>query len=125
MSIYVHERAKHDYKMSKKKRTFSLVYQILQANEHFCFSDGIRITKVAVQCVDDDPRKRPTMKEVVRQLKALSIDQNIGILLVLVIQLKQGWVKKLVGEYLFLTLLNSPIYEFLSTTKSRLWEQTL
>ncbi|KAI8539574.1 hypothetical protein RHMOL_Rhmol09G0193100 [Rhododendron molle] len=51
----------------------SLVDKSLENDEHFDAGDGIEITKLAMRCVDEYPKQRPTMKEVVRCLRELDV----------------------------------------------------
>ncbi|CAM8946103.1 unnamed protein product [Rhodiola kirilowii] len=55
---------------------FSLVHKSLEAEPLFSMVDGVLLTKLAMQCVDYNPLKRPTMKQVVGRLRKLSIIQN-------------------------------------------------
>ncbi|XP_031379327.1 uncharacterized protein LOC116194617 [Punica granatum] len=57
---------------------FSLVHKRLQADPIFECSDGVKLTKLAMQCVDFDPQKRPTMRRVVNSLKKLHIVEYNG-----------------------------------------------
>ncbi|GKU96438.1 hypothetical protein SLEP1_g9674 [Rubroshorea leprosula] len=55
------------------KTKFSIVHESLKGDPGFCASDGVAITKLAMQCVEEDKYDRPTMKQVVKQLLNLSI----------------------------------------------------
>ncbi|KAK3012913.1 hypothetical protein RJ639_008327 [Escallonia herrerae] len=51
----------------------SLVHGSLEADPLYIKTDGAKITKLAIQCVEDDPKDRPTIKQVVRSLMKLQI----------------------------------------------------
>ncbi|XP_031378688.1 uncharacterized protein LOC116194106 isoform X2 [Punica granatum] len=55
---------------------FSLVHQSLQVDPLFKRGDGVKLTKLAMQCVNFDPHKRPTMRRVVSSLKKMHIVEN-------------------------------------------------
>lgn len=48
----------------------SLVHQSLEAGP---FSDGLKVTKLAMPCVECNLQKRPTMKQVVKHLLSLCV----------------------------------------------------
>ncbi|CAK9171075.1 unnamed protein product [Ilex paraguariensis] len=54
----------------------SLVHHSLEADPDFVSSDGPRITQIAMQCVEYDPSRRPTMKQVVSYLLNLAVVQD-------------------------------------------------
>ncbi|WMV12735.1 hypothetical protein MTR67_006120 [Solanum verrucosum] len=56
----------------------SLVHQILVGDPGFDLLDGAAITKLAKQCVEEQPKKRPNMKEVVARLEGLRAVQEHG-----------------------------------------------
>lgn len=82
---FVYELAINEYNSENKS---SLVHQSLEDTPCFHSSDGIKITKLALRCVDYNPQKRPTMKEVVECFQqlyiashhadALGINQTVG-----------------------------------------------
>ncbi|KAK2973208.1 hypothetical protein RJ640_024495 [Escallonia rubra] len=51
----------------------SLVHRSLQADPDFCSSDGHRMIKLALRCVEYHPQKRPKMKNVVKYLGKLNV----------------------------------------------------
>ncbi|KAL9683618.1 hypothetical protein QQ045_015442 [Rhodiola kirilowii] len=55
---------------------YSLVHTGFEAESFFCMTDGVILTKLAMKCLDYNPMKRPTMKQVVGILSKLSIIQN-------------------------------------------------
>ncbi|KAL9680891.1 hypothetical protein QQ045_012671 [Rhodiola kirilowii] len=55
---------------------FSLVHKSLEEDAFFSITDGVTITKLAMQCVHYNPLKRPTMKQVSGRMRKLSIIQN-------------------------------------------------
>lgn len=60
----------------KKRKPKSLVHKSFEMDPYFDADDGIKITKLAMDCIGDDPKKRPTMKKVVcclRELNAVSV----------------------------------------------------
>lgn len=67
---FVYELA-HD--KLKSELSSSLVHQSLEEEHFFNPMDGILLTKLAMQCVDHDPQKRPSMKQVVKSLRELCI----------------------------------------------------
>ncbi|KAE9451225.1 hypothetical protein C3L33_16862, partial [Rhododendron williamsianum] len=50
----------------------SLVDKSLESDEYFDAGDGVEITELAMRCVEENPERRPTMKEVVRCLRDLN-----------------------------------------------------
>lgn len=56
----------------------SLVHQSLEGDPGFDLRDGARITELAVQCLEEQPKKRPNMKKVVESLEALSVVKEHG-----------------------------------------------
>lgn len=50
----------------------SLVDKSLESDEYFDAGDGVEITELAMRCVEENPERRPTMKEVVRFLRELN-----------------------------------------------------
>lgn len=60
---------------------FSLVHNSLEVEPFFNARDGIALTKLAMQCVDYNPKKRPTMEQIFNSIRELSVvQQNAGIL---------------------------------------------
>ncbi|CAL5410867.1 unnamed protein product [Camellia sinensis] len=68
--IIVHLWAKRRY---KKRKCKSLVHNSLKNDPFFDVRDGVEITKLAMRCVRDDPKQRPTMSEVVCCLQELFV----------------------------------------------------
>ncbi|XP_058190827.1 probable serine/threonine-protein kinase PBL15 isoform X1 [Rhododendron vialii] len=54
----------------------SLVHRSLAEDPYFEESDGTKITTLGMQCIDDNPERRPTMKEAVERLKSLLVVQR-------------------------------------------------
>jgi len=49
----------------------SVVHQTLVGDPGFDPLDGTIITQLAIQCIEDKPKKRPNMKEVIECLETL------------------------------------------------------
>ncbi|KAJ4848580.1 hypothetical protein Tsubulata_043579 [Turnera subulata] len=65
-----------EYKSQKSgssKLNFSLVHPSLESDPLFNCDDGVKVTKLALQCVHNDPRKRPSMKQVHSHLVKLHV----------------------------------------------------
>ncbi|KAI8539567.1 hypothetical protein RHMOL_Rhmol09G0192700 [Rhododendron molle] len=60
-------------KQKESQPNKSLVDKSLESDEYFDAGDGVKITKLAMRCVDYNPEKRPMMKEVVRCLRELNV----------------------------------------------------
>lgn len=76
----VYEWAEKEYKRSKpangsSKIKSSLVDESLKESPLFKFEDGLKITKLAMQCIKHNPHSRPSMKQVVCCLLNLHIVQ--------------------------------------------------
>ncbi|KAH7840824.1 hypothetical protein Vadar_022087 [Vaccinium darrowii] len=69
--VLTEEWAKVEYKDG-----CSLVHKSIAADPYFYDSDGRKITTLGMQCIDDDPDRRPTMKEAVERLESLLIVQH-------------------------------------------------
>ncbi|XP_016440370.2 putative serine/threonine-protein kinase PBL21 [Nicotiana tabacum] len=54
----------------------SLVHQSLEDDPYFDRRDGPKMTDLAMQCMDEEEKKRPLMKEVVSRLEALHVVQQ-------------------------------------------------
>ncbi|KAH7851884.1 hypothetical protein Vadar_017772 [Vaccinium darrowii] len=54
----------------------SLVHKSIAADPYFYDSNGCKITALGMQCIDDDPDRRPTLKEAVERLESLLIVQH-------------------------------------------------
>ncbi|GLT86885.1 hypothetical protein SLE2022_049950 [Rubroshorea leprosula] len=67
---FVYEWANSEYESGKKS---SLVHKSLESGLFFHPADGVKITKLALQCVDHNPHKRPTISQVLTSLLELSI----------------------------------------------------
>ncbi|KAJ4839660.1 hypothetical protein Tsubulata_026455 [Turnera subulata] len=77
----VHEWAWGEYRQQQSdhgKQNFSLVHANIESELLFCSRDGIKLTNLAMRCVEYDPLKRPTMKQVVSYLLKLQIVQDHG-----------------------------------------------
>lgn len=74
----VYEWAENEYKRSKRAKgsRSSLVDESLKENLLFKFEDGLKITKLAMQCIKRNPNRRPSMKQVVSCLLKLHIVQH-------------------------------------------------
>ncbi|KAK3033313.1 hypothetical protein RJ639_033781 [Escallonia herrerae] len=70
--VYEWAQKVYDDNTSKLSRR-SLVHGSLEADPLYIKTDGAKITKLAIQCVEDDPQDRPTIKQVVRSLMKLQI----------------------------------------------------
>ncbi|KAM7503452.1 hypothetical protein LguiB_002356 [Lonicera macranthoides] len=75
---FVHEWANNVYKPKKTKMGFfpskwSLVHKSLLRQPGFSLRDGVKITKMAMRCVEYYPCDRPTMKQVVKCLLSLRV----------------------------------------------------
>ncbi|XP_058188700.1 L-type lectin-domain containing receptor kinase VIII.1-like isoform X2 [Rhododendron vialii] len=62
----------------KKRKPKSLVHKSFEMDPYFDAGDGITITKLAMDCVGDDPKQRPTMKQVVCCLRELNAVRFYG-----------------------------------------------
>ncbi|KAI8571296.1 hypothetical protein RHMOL_Rhmol01G0108300 [Rhododendron molle] len=62
----------------KKREPKSLVHKSFEMDPYFDVGDGVAITKLAMDCVGDDPKQRPTMKQVVCCLRGLNAVQFYG-----------------------------------------------
>ncbi|KAL3724174.1 hypothetical protein ACJRO7_036229 [Eucalyptus globulus] len=73
----VYEWAENEYKQSKRAKgsRSSLVDESLKENLLFKFEDGLKITKLAMQCIKRNPNRRPSMKQVISCLLKLHIVQ--------------------------------------------------
>ena len=60
---------------------WSLVHKSLSRQPGFNLRDGVKITKMAMRCVEDYPCDRPTMKEVVKCLLSLRVVRDYDNLL--------------------------------------------
>ncbi|KAJ4824248.1 hypothetical protein Tsubulata_027848 [Turnera subulata] len=70
-----------EYKSQKSgssKLNFSLVHPSLESDSLFNYDDGVKVTKLALQCVHNDPRKRPSMKQVYSHLVKLHVALSIA-----------------------------------------------
>ncbi|KAI8533130.1 hypothetical protein RHMOL_Rhmol11G0272100 [Rhododendron molle] len=54
----------------------SLVQRSLAEDPYFEESDGTKITALGMQCIDDNPERRPTLKEAVERLEGLLVVQR-------------------------------------------------
>lgn len=52
---------------------FSLVSPSIEAGELLTKSDGIKITRIALRCVDPNPSRRPSMSQIMESLCNLQI----------------------------------------------------
>ncbi|XP_037494348.1 serine/threonine-protein kinase BIK1 [Jatropha curcas] len=59
--------------MSFSEHKSSVVHQSLEFEPYFYSSDGVKVAKLAIKCMQYHPQKRPTMKQVVRYLQNLCI----------------------------------------------------
>ncbi|XP_055959664.1 uncharacterized protein LOC126655331 isoform X2 [Mercurialis annua] len=59
-----------------KKGSGSLVHESLKNDDGFNENDGAALTKLALQCVEMEGCKRPTMKQVVKRLRKLHVFGN-------------------------------------------------
>lgn len=63
--------------MFKKQKESQLnkshVDKSLKSDQYFDAGDGVEITKLAMRCVEDNPERRPRMKEVVCCLRELNV----------------------------------------------------
>uniref|UniRef100_A0A7N0V8Q8 Protein kinase domain-containing protein n=1 Tax=Kalanchoe fedtschenkoi TaxID=63787 RepID=A0A7N0V8Q8_KALFE len=78
---FLYEWAYSEYQMKEQELKFdvckfSLVHRCLEEEPLFSFQDGVKLTVLAMQCVDFNPLMRPTMKQVVQRLRKLCIIQN-------------------------------------------------
>ncbi|KAJ4836872.1 hypothetical protein Tsubulata_035783 [Turnera subulata] len=76
---FIYEWAWSEYKQQKRKwgnPKFTLVNKIFESDKLFYSRDGRELTKLAMKCVEYDPLKRPTMKQIVRYLLNLQIVPN-------------------------------------------------
>ncbi|KAJ4847892.1 hypothetical protein Tsubulata_011623 [Turnera subulata] len=77
----VHEWAWGEYRQQQShssKHNISLVHSNIESEPLFYSRDGIKLTNLAMRCVEYDPLKRPTMKQVVSYLLKLQIVQGHG-----------------------------------------------
>ncbi|KAJ4847875.1 hypothetical protein Tsubulata_011599 [Turnera subulata] len=77
----VHEWAWGEYRQQQshsRKQNISLVHANIESEPLFYARDGIKLTNLAMRCVEYDPLKRPTMKQVVSYLLKLQIVQGHG-----------------------------------------------
>ncbi|KAJ4825249.1 hypothetical protein Tsubulata_043748, partial [Turnera subulata] len=77
----VHEWAWGEYRQQQShssKHNISLVHANIESELLFYPRDGTKLTNLAMQCVEYDPLKRPTMKQVVSYLLKLEIVQGHG-----------------------------------------------
>lgn len=75
------EWAEAEYKSKQYTNAFgktkcSLVHERLMSDEGFYHSDGQKLTKLMMRCVDSVLAFRPTMKEVVQSLLELRVVQR-------------------------------------------------
>lgn len=76
----LHEWAHNEYKKKSCESKlipskFSLVHKSLKTQPFFSKGDGIAFTELAMQCVNYNPKKRPTMKQVFNSLWELFVVQ--------------------------------------------------
>ncbi len=94
---FIYQWAQTQYKPQTSKS--SLVYQSLGGEPLFYHpSDGFEITNLAMQCVEYNPKKRPSMKQVVRRLLKLHVVRYHAEILDIDRMLPN--VDKLSGDYL-------------------------
>ncbi|KAJ4825250.1 hypothetical protein Tsubulata_043751 [Turnera subulata] len=77
----VHEWAWDEYRKHQShsgKQNISLVHANIESEPLFYSRDGIKLTNLAMRCVEYVPLKRPTMKQVVSYLLKLQIVQGHG-----------------------------------------------
>ncbi|KAJ4839798.1 hypothetical protein Tsubulata_036898 [Turnera subulata] len=77
----VHEWAWGEYRQQQShsgKQNISLVHANIESEPLFYSRDGIELTNLAMRCVEYDPLKRPTMKQVVSYLLKLQLVQGHG-----------------------------------------------
>lgn len=77
-SLFAYEWAKDEYEERQSTSCFgggkcSLVHASLVEDPFFYPSDGRKITKLAMQCVEDQRYNRPTMDQVVKCLLKLRV----------------------------------------------------
>ncbi|KAK4739881.1 hypothetical protein R3W88_003578 [Solanum pinnatisectum] len=72
------DRALDLWALKEFKPGCSLVHQSLVGDPGFDPLDGAAITELAKQCVEEQPKKRPNMKEVVVRLEGLRVVQEHG-----------------------------------------------
>ncbi|KAJ4825164.1 hypothetical protein Tsubulata_032184 [Turnera subulata] len=65
-------------KSGSSKLNFSLVHPSLESDPLFNCDDGVRVTKLALQCVHNDLGKRPSMKQVHSHLVKLHVALSIA-----------------------------------------------
>ena len=82
----------------KKHKSKSLVHKSLVMDPFFDARDGVKITKLAMRCVEYFPEKRPTMKEVVCCLQKLKTVQRYRDLIYGIPEMFVGDALKLLGE---------------------------
>ncbi|KAJ4837417.1 hypothetical protein Tsubulata_022498 [Turnera subulata] len=63
-------------KSRSSKLNFSLIHPSLESDPLFNCDDGIKFTKLALQCVHNDPRKRPSMEQVHSHLLKLNVARS-------------------------------------------------
>uniref|UniRef100_A0A7N0T5C3 Protein kinase domain-containing protein n=1 Tax=Kalanchoe fedtschenkoi TaxID=63787 RepID=A0A7N0T5C3_KALFE len=78
---FLYDWAHDEYWKAKKNPNvdpskFSVIHKSLETEAFFSMRDGVALTKLAMQCVNYNPQKRPTMKQVVNGLRELCIVQN-------------------------------------------------
>lgn len=56
----------------------SLVHKSLKEDWGYHTQDGSAITEMGMRCIEIFPMKRPTMKDVVENLKSLMVFQRLG-----------------------------------------------
>jgi len=54
-------------------KTIDKIFQVMDADieGQYSLREAMKVAHIAVQCLSDDPRKRPNMDEVVRLLEQL------------------------------------------------------
>ncbi|KAJ4837419.1 hypothetical protein Tsubulata_022502 [Turnera subulata] len=75
-------------KFGSNINNFSLVHPNLESNPLFDCIDGVKVTKLALRCVHNDPQKRPSMEQVHSHLLKLNLarfDEKVRNLVVLLL----------------------------------------